>query len=709
METTDRAGGASSIAWDAEEAEMRRPDEHGIGDELSCREVLDALPAAVYTTDASGRITYYNRAAAVLAGREPELGKDEWCVSWRLFRADGKPMPHDQCPMAVALRENRAVGGEEAILERPDGVRITFLSFPTLLHDAAGALTGAVNLIVDISDRKAAECARAYLAAIVDSSDDAIISKDLDGIVTSWNRGAEAIFGYRADEIIGRPITMLLPPDRAYEEDKLIAPLRRGERVDHFETVRRRKDGREIDVSLTVSPVLDGGGRIIGASKIARDITDGKRVEAALRDLNESLERRVIERTRALAEAIERERAEAKEREHAETALLQAQKMEVVGQLASGMAHDFNNLLASILGNLELLDMRLDDERLRKLVHGAMRAVQRGAKLNEQMLAFSRKQYLAPTPVDLNILVTGIVDMLRRTLGGTVTVTAALAPDLWPALVDPHQLELVILNLTINARDAMPHGGSVVIETRNAQAGQFDKNLDLVPGDYVLISVADTGQGMSAEVLAHACEPFYTTKGPGKGSGLGLAQVYGLARQSGGGIRIRSVVGRGTTVEVYLPRSLARAGAVIERREDRYPRALDRRVMVLVIDDEDDVREITVAYLEALGFQVVQAASGQAALDLLQGGAGIDVLMADYAMPGMSGIELARAVRARCPDLPVVIMTGYVDTTSFDGRIENATLLKKPYRMSELGAAIDDALRCRESREVSAGIVPARP
>ncbi|HKS89039.1 MAG TPA: PAS domain S-box protein, partial [Stellaceae bacterium] len=364
--------------------------------EEQLRRVLDLLPAAVYMTDAAGRVTYFNRAAAELAGREPVLGVTEWCVTWRLYHMDGTPMPHDQCPMAVAIKENRAVRGAEAILERPDGTRVPFTPFPTPLRDASGALVGAVNLLVDISDRKASDKARARLAAIVESSDDAIVSKNLDGVVTSWNRAAETMFGYRADEMIGRPITVLFPPDRLSEEDMILARLRRGEPVDHFETVRVRKDGSTIEVSLTISPVRNDGGQIIGASKIARDITDRKRADRALADLAENLERRVVERTVELSEANRRLRAEIAERERAEAALNQAQKMEAIGQLASGLAHDFNNLLTAILGNLELVESRLADDSLRKLVQAAARSVLRGAQLSEQMLAFSRRQHLMP-------------------------------------------------------------------------------------------------------------------------------------------------------------------------------------------------------------------------------------------------------------------------------------------------------------------------
>jgi PAS domain S-box-containing protein len=249
------------------------------GREQRLREAIDALPIAIYATDARGRITYYNQAAVEMAGRRPELGRDEWCVTWRLFRPDGTPLPHDQCPMAVALKEQRPVRGVEAIAERPDGSRVRFMPYPTPLFDRSGRLRGAVNLLLDTTERHQAEIESAHLAAIVASSDDAIVSKSLDGTVRSWNEAATRIFGYEASEMIGQSITRIIPPNLQGEEQRILATLRRGERVGHYETVRLTKDGRRVDISLTVSPVLDKAGRVIGASKVARDITERKRAE----------------------------------------------------------------------------------------------------------------------------------------------------------------------------------------------------------------------------------------------------------------------------------------------------------------------------------------------------------------------------------------------------------------------------------------------
>lgn len=265
---------------------------HGM-DSYSRDSIIMDLPAAVYTTNKSGIITFYNRAAAELWGRRPRIGEDEWCGSWKLYWPDGMPMRHDECPMAVTLREGREVRGLEAIAERPDGSRVSFLPFPVLLRDKRGKITGALNMLLDISERKRDEDTAQRLAAIVESSDDAIISKDLSGTIRSWNKGAERIFGYTAEEMIGRSITLLIPTDRLNEEPSIVNRIRKGERIDHYETIRRRKDGTRIHVSLSVSPVKNSSGRVVGASKIARDITEKKEAEDRILMLMREVNHRV--------------------------------------------------------------------------------------------------------------------------------------------------------------------------------------------------------------------------------------------------------------------------------------------------------------------------------------------------------------------------------------------------------------------------------
>ncbi|MBV9218660.1 MAG: PAS domain S-box protein [Methylobacteriaceae bacterium] len=292
----DRYADLSGFARQAGEAVLLTGDDF-------FRAVLDALPAAIYTTDACGKITYYNEAAAELWGHRPALGESKWCGSWKLFRPDGRPLPHDECPMAVSLKENRPVTGIEAIAERPDGTRVAFMPYPTPLYDRSGTLIGAVNMLVDISDRKGNEESKQRLASIVESSDDAILSKDLDGVIMSWNRGAERLFGYTAEEVVGKPVTILIPEDRIDEEPAILERIRRGEPIDHYETIRRRKDGSRIDISLCVSPIRNAVGRIIGASKIARDITDRKRAQERQNFLLSEMKHR-IKNTLATVQAI---------------------------------------------------------------------------------------------------------------------------------------------------------------------------------------------------------------------------------------------------------------------------------------------------------------------------------------------------------------------------------------------------------------------
>ena len=429
-----------------------------------------------------------------------------------------------------------------------------------------------------------------------------------------------------------------------------------------------------------------------------------ERTQEALRRLAATLEQRVEERTRELAEANRQLVGEIEERRRAEQALLQAQKMEAVGQLTGGVAHDFNNLLAAVLGNIELALRRTTDENLLRVLRNAMRAAQRGGKLTEQLLAFSRKQHLKPEPADVNRLVSGMGDLLLRTMGGLIRIETVLDRNLWPALVDPTQLELAILNLAINARDAMPRGGRLRIETDCLEVGSGDDlHRDLEPGRYVKIVVSDTGEGMSDEARSKAFEPFFTTKQPGKGSGLGLSQVYGFVRQSSGTVRLHSRPAEGTSVEILLPSAEAAAAAGASE-EVGFVQAASR-ARILVVDDDADVRELAVSLLQELGYEVMAAATGSEALEVLNRGGYLDLLLADLAMPGMNGLELAREARTRRPGLGVVFATGYADTAVFGEVVEQEFILKKPYRLNELAAAIEEGLRARPAPTPASNVV----
>ncbi len=437
-----------------------------------------------------------------------------------------------------------------------------------------------------------------------------------------------------------------------------------------------------------------------------------RRLEAEL------LEAQVAERTQELSETNNRLQVEIAEREKTEAALHQAQKLQAVGQLAGGIAHDFNNMLATILGSLELMERRLPTAgqpwpdgnvaRLRDLIRRASDAVQRGAQLTSRLLAFSRRQRLSERPTDLNLLVTDLVTLATSTLGRRVRVVTDLAADLWPAMADPSQVEAAILNLCLNARDAMPDGGQLTITTANHVLDQRLTPDEPEPGAYVRVSIIDTGVGMTEDVLRRAFDPFFTTKGP-SGSGLGLSQVYGMARQLGGTVRIRSTPGEGTEVDLLLPR----ANQAVEpdaggRTGDRARRASPPPSLVLLVDDDAAVRHVTVEMLRDLGCEVLDAPGAQEALALLGGPARqASVILLDYAMPGMNGLQLARAIRERGLSAPIVLATGYAELTDpaeadpalLDG------LLRKPFSIRELQATLV-RLRRRQGRE--SNVVPLR-
>ena len=645
------------------------------------RELLDALPAAIYTTDAAGRITSYNQAAVEFSGRTPEIGNDQWCVTWRLYWPDGQPMAHDECPMARALAEDRPIRGGEAIAERPDGSRVAFMAYPTPLHDASGCLVGAVNMLVDLSAAREVDEARNRLNEILEQrvrertrqltealtrlgeserrfrlfveavTDYAIYMLDTDGVITNWNAGAEHITGYRATEIIGQNFAVFYTPkDREDGLPQHALMTATGEGRFEVEGWRIRKDGSRFWANAMIDAVHDDSGDLIGFAKITRDMTERRAVDEQLR---------------------------------------QSQKMEAVGQLTNGVAHDFNNLLATIIPNLELAQSHVKDECVLKYLENAMRAAERSAQLTNQLLAFSRRHEISREPVDVNQVVSEACEMLPRTIGPTIEIETALANDAWWAMTEPGQLELALLNLAINARDAMSAGGKLTIATKNVARGYGDRFPSLDPGDYVMVSVADTGIGMTEEVRDRAFEPFFTTKEVHKGTGLGLSMVYGFAEQSGGTVTIDSEVGNGTTIRIYLPRAPCRSGREEDAEQSR--RSAGPPSRILVVDDNSAVRTITATMARTLGHDAVEAAGGEDGLDLLQRDRQFDLLIVDLAMPNMHGDEFAARARELIPGVPVLFVTGYAEPGW--GRHSTDQVLKKPFRMAQLAEKLRLALR----------------
>jgi signal transduction histidine kinase/ActR/RegA family two-component response regulator len=439
-----------------------------------------------------------------------------------------------------------------------------------------------------------------------------------------------------------------------------------------------------------------GRARLVG---LCADITERKTAEATLRQLNETLEARVAERTAELEAAHATMLAEIEQRERAEEQLRQAQKMETIGQLTGGVAHDFNNLLMAVLGNLDLLRKHIpDDPRTARLIDGALQGAQRGAALTQRLLAFAHRQDLKVAPTNLVELVRGMADLIERSLGGEIELKLDLAGPLPLAVVDANQIELAVLNLVVNARDAMPDGGVLSVAVDQAHSDGDD---DLAAGRYVRLTVEDSGHGMDAETLRKATEPFFSTKGLGKGTGLGLSMIHGLAVQLGGALRLTSTVDRGTRAELWLPATtVAPAARKAEPLESTGERA--RRITVLVVDDDALIAMSTVDMLEDLGHEAIEAHSGERALDILKDGRRIDLLMTDYSMPRMNGTQLAKAAREVRPELPVLLATGYAELPP--GSAIDLPRIGKPYRQNELAAEIDKVLRSTADRHAPAPV-----
>ena len=495
-------------------------------------------------------------------------------------------------------------------------------------------------------------------------TDYAIYMLDPEGAVSSWNTGAEQIKGYTADEIVGQHFSRFYTPeDRAARTPwKALETAKREGRF-AAEGWRQRKDGSRFWASVVIDAIRDEAGVLIGFAKVTRDLTERREAQQQL--------------------------------ERSQQALFQSQKMEAVGQLTGGVAHDFNNLLTGITGSLDMVKTRLAQGRINELeryITAAQGAAARAATLTHRLLAFSRRQTLEPKAVDANRLVANMEELVRRTVGPGVTIETVLAAGLWPCFCDPHQLENALLNLCINARDAMPEGGAVTVETANTwvdQAGAMER--DLQPGQYVAICVTDTGAGMAPEVVARAFDPFFTTKPPGKGTGLGLSMIYGFAKQSGGQARIYSELGQGTTVKIYLPRHRGKPAEDAPGEDQvQLPRA-EAGETVLVVDDEPTVRMLVGDTLAELGYQAIEAADAASGLKVLQSDVKIDLLITDVGLPGgMDGKRMVDEARAKRPRLKVLFITGYAENAAVsNGRLEPGMhMLSKPFPIEKLAARI---------------------
>jgi PAS domain S-box-containing protein len=554
-----------------------------------------------------------------------------------------------------------------------------------------GVLVYSLRVRRALARERAARTALSKLTAIIESSDDAIIGKSLSGKILSWNAGACQLFGYTEAEAVGQPITFLLEPGRGEELAPVLERAGRGEHINVFETTRAKKDGELVEVSLSISPVRNSAGQIVGLSTIARDVAERRRAEHERERLVGELRQEVAER-----EAAQRALQESQE------LTLRQERLAAVGRLAAGLAHEFNNILTVIQGHASLLldNPNMDEDSVKSITH-ITEGVERTAALVKQMLAFSRKQVMQQKVMHIKDAMSQIADMLGRLLGAHVVLRFDIAPQLPPILADPDMLQQIIVNLVVNARDAMGSGGQVTIRAGEVQLAAKDLagKPERRPGRFVQLSVTDTGSGIEPATIAHLFEPFFTTKEVGKGTGLGLATVHGMVNQNAGWIEVDSKVGRGTTFNIYFPTA---DKAPEKRAPDRgMPKARGNGETILVVEDEAVLRDLVREILAANGYRVLAAASGREALQVWEKhGESIRLVLTDMSMPdGMSGQELAAKLQEHNPRLPVIFSSGYAQETLQQKEQGNhdTTFLSKPYHPADLAqsvrAALDKAAR----------------
>jgi PAS domain S-box-containing protein len=622
-------------------------------------------------------LIYNDGYADILGDRGPALGRpvrEVWADAWERIRPNAeRALAGETMFFESEPRRQTRQGQEETIW-------LTFCYNPVLGDD--GTIAGLFGTVSAVSRDSVAEErlreSEERFRLIADAAPVPIWVTKLDRKRGFVNRAYVDFLGVTYEGAIDYDWRHIIHPDDAERiRDESIA----GEaslQMFVLEGRFRRADGEWRWLRSISQPRWGANGVHVGFIGVAHDITEWKLGR-------EVLEARVAERTADLSAALDQLQAEVGERERAEQALRQAQKMEAVGQLTGGIAHDFNNLLTPVLGGLELLARQIDDPRLARIAQGALESGRRGAKLTSQLLAFSRIQRIRMAPVPVNRVIDSLSHMLRQAIGSGIALRTDLSADAAHALCDENQLENALLNLAINARDAMPDGGAITIST--ARVTEPD-GMDLDAGDYVSIAVADTGQGMAPEVAARATEPFFSTKPLGKGTGLGLAQVYGIVRQSAGTLRIESREGEGTTIRLLLPVADPAAGTETAEAERAGAAAAPSGARIMVVDDDAGVREFLADVLVSLGHRVDAVDGGKAALAALADGPP-NLMLIDFAMPGMNGAELAREARALFPGLPIAFVTGFAETDQLEDALGiEVPILRKPFGIAQLSALV---------------------
>jgi PAS domain S-box-containing protein len=601
---------------------------------------------AIYMLDATGIVTSWNAGAQRFKGYTPEeiIGQH----FSRFYGEEDRALKLPARALEISAREGKFEA--EGWRIRKDGSRFWAHVVIDPIRDPSGRLVGYAKVTRDLTERRATEEAlrrseEQFRLLVQGVTDYAIYMLSPEGNVTNWNPGAQRIKGYTPAEIVGRHFSEFYTPEDR-EKGLPARALETAAREGKFESEgwRLRKDGSRFWSHVIIDPIRNDQGEIHGFAKITRDITERKAAQDSL--------------------------------DRAREALFQSQKMDAVGQLTGGVAHDFNNLLMAVLGSLELLRKRLpDDPAHLRLVDNAIMGAKRGAILTQRMLAFARRQELDARPLDVAQLVRSMTDLLERTLGADAEIEVEIPAALSQAVADENQLELALLNLCVNARDAMQRGGRIVIAAREEKVDLRHAS-GLSPGHYICLSVTDTGEGMAAETVARATEPFFTTKGVGKGTGLGLSMVHGMAEQMGGRLVLNSKLGEGTTAEIWLP---AVPGAHRKQEvatEAAKSKTAPRKLRVLAVDDDRLVLFNTVAMLEDLGHEAVEAGSGEEALQLLRSQS-FDLVITDQSMPKMTGVQLMEAIARDWPELPMVLATGYAE---LPGGVEvKAPRLSKPF------------------------------